>query len=121
MHPWLRTTLAVAAVATSAAGSARAQWAERAPGPPPVAIALPASVITPDWHPAFSTPLGGGQGYGYAPSASWVNPGLQLGAYYDGTVSSPFRPGSVNADVPRHGYFPTGEGPYVFPTRPRHR
>ena len=107
MRPLLRATLAGLATATATAGSARAQGPDGFLGPPLATIA----------SPAFSSPLGGGQGYGYAPSAGWPRPGLQLGIYYDGTVSSPYRPGSLNTTYPLYGYFPTGEGPYVFPPR----
>ncbi len=118
MRQLLRTTLAGLAMAALSAGSAAAQWTEEFIGAPTEAFAMAGSTIPWMPMPAFSSPLGGSQGFGYYPSTYSPRPGIQYRAYFDGTVSSPFRPGSTSLNYPLFGYFATGEGPYIFPPRP---
>ena len=114
MRQRLRAGLVGLSLAVLPIGTARAQWPEAPVGPPSIQVG-PAIPFGPP--PAFSSPMGGGQGYGYAPSAFWVRPGFQLQTFYGITVSSPYRPGSLQANLPTYGDFSTGDGPYVFPPR----
>lgn len=118
MRHLLRANLAALAMAALSAGSATAQWPEEFIGTPTEAFAMAGPPIPWMPTPAFSSSLGGSQGFGYYPSTYWPRPGIQYRAYFDGTVSSPFRPGSTSLNYPLFGYFATGEGPYIFPPRP---
>jgi hypothetical protein len=90
-------------------------WSQGRGGGPSVVSAAPApgAMARP---PVFASAYGPSQGYGYAPATSWVGPAqvsLHFWSYFDGTVSSPYRPGSTNFP-PRVGYFSTGCGPVWF-------
>ncbi len=118
MRQMFRTTLATLAMAALAADSASAQWPGEFVDAPAETFAMAGATLPWMPTPAFSSPRGGSQGYGYYPSTYWARPGIQTQAYFDGTVSSRFRPGSTSLNYPLFGYFATGEGPYVFPPRP---
>src|SRR4051812_33822701 len=98
-----------AVILQTSAGLARAQDEEGAGRRPGVIVARGSAGpgIAP---PVFASTYGPSNGYGYAPATYAPASGkslLAIWSYYDGTISSPFRPGSINL-MPPLGYTSTG-------------
>jgi hypothetical protein len=118
MRKLLRAPLAGAVVVLAMANFSTAQEVIAGDAPHGASIDYgTTATLTP--AQVFSSPLGFSQGYGYYPYV--YNPGrgglMYYHAYYDGSVTSPFRPGSTNY-LPYFGYYASGRGPVMFPDSP---
>jgi|SRR5579864_968620 len=114
MRKLLWAPLTGAFVVLSLAGFSMAQDVLMSDGPQGVSIPY-GTTATLTVDQVFSSPLGLCQGYGYYPYV--YHPGakglLYYKAYSDGTVSSPYRPGST-IFLPYFGYYASGRGPVMF-------
>jgi hypothetical protein len=119
MRQLFRALLIGAVVLLATGGPSRAQGFG-GPGVEPTMGLIPDTAVTSGMTPAFASPYGGSQGYGYTPTIYWPHAtGLPqfFRSYYDATVSSPYRPGSTTF-WPAFGYFSSGCGPFLFPRGP---